>query len=229
MKSSGQLKFFFYEGLKNSEYAKIKQAERSRLHEAVKAAQEQRRMEGLLTSVQLLLTFPEPKRTGIAPDQLVTMAYHYRTELFQMSLSLTRNHSDAQDLLQETWIRVHAKAHLYNDLGGNLKGWVKVIMKNLFIAEYRAGQKMPTDFQEENDFVTTVAYNRAEEEIKKGDVLKALNKLPLNQRTICTLYWIERYKYSEIAEELNLPLGTVKNQIHLARKELKQLLGDYAI
>jgi RNA polymerase sigma-70 factor (ECF subfamily) len=140
------------------------------------------------------------------------------------AITLTRDSEAAQDLYQETLYRALANQEKYN-VGTNIKAWLYTIMRNIFINNYRRRAKQNTIFDSTpNDFllnqsqVTTV--NAAESILKLKDIQKAIQHLPEIFRNPFLLYF-DGYKYNEIAEMLQEPLGTIKSRIHFARKLLK--------
>ena len=149
--------------------------------------------------------------------------------LLSFALNLTKNMDDAKDLLQETSIRVISNKEKFNP-GTNFKAWSFTIMKNIFINNYRKQRKANTVFDSsENNFLLdsgdTVVRNGGEENVLSKELANILGKLD-DSIKVPFLMHFEGFKYQEIADELNLPLGTVKSRIFFARKELKELLKD---
>ncbi len=140
------------------------------------------------------------------------------------AFSLTRDNELAKDLLQETMYRALLNGDKYN-VGTNLKAWLYTIMRNIFINHYRrqARQKTVID-SSPNDYLinqTVVAGDDAESHIRYKELQKAVHQLPTIFKHPFMLYY-EGYKYYEISEMLNEPLGTIKSRIHFARKLLKE-------
>lgn len=158
------------------------------------------------------------------------MVIQYTNPLFGFAKNLTKDHNDANDLLQETRL----KAIKYKDKfkeGTNIKAWLFTIMKNTFINNYRKKKKKNTMFDATpNDyFINSTDHtvdNAGVSDVKLEEIHKAVQNLPEEYR-IPFMSYFEGYKYQEIADELNLPLGTVKSRIFLARKELKESLHEY--
>ena len=145
-------------------------------------------------------------------------------------MRLTRDPDDANDLLQETLMKAFIHREKFTD-GTNLKAWLYTIMKNTFITNYQrlARKKTFVDTTENLHFLNApgyVTYNGAEGSFALQDIHKAIGSLDENHRKPFVMYFTG-YKYHEIAETLRLPIGTVKNRIHLARKELKAALSIY--
>jgi RNA polymerase sigma-70 factor (ECF subfamily) len=140
------------------------------------------------------------------------------------AITLTRDHETANDLLQETMYRALANKEKYN-IGTNIKAWLYTIMRNIFINNYRRKAKQNTIFDKTpNEFLLNynqaVVANPAEGNIKLKEINAALESLPEIFRKPFMLYF-DGYKYHEIADMLEEPLGTIKSRIHFARKLLK--------
>ncbi|MBL7749832.1 MAG: RNA polymerase sigma factor [Chitinophagaceae bacterium] len=144
------------------------------------------------------------------------------------AINLTRDNEAARDLYQETLYKALANQEKYN-VGTNIKAWLFTIMRNIFINNYRRKAKQNTIFDNSpNEFLlnnrqTTVA-NAAESDLNIKAIHKAIHELPHIFRTPFLLYF-DGYKYHEIAEALNEPLGTIKSRIHFARKLLKEQIS----
>ncbi|MFN8415963.1 MAG: sigma-70 family RNA polymerase sigma factor [Cytophagaceae bacterium] len=145
---------------------------------------------------------------------------------------LTMNQEDAKDLLQDTLI----KAIKYKDSfspASNLKAWLCVIMKNTFINQYRRQnikneliKKSAINIKE--NIRANLHTNTSDSFVYNKDIQKVIDELK-DELKIPFLRFVEGFKYKEISEELNLPIGTVKSRIFLARKEMVQKLKhDYA-
>ena len=149
------------------------------------------------------------------------------TFLQPFAFSLTRDNERAKDLLQETIFRALANREKYN-VGTNIKAWLYTIMRNIFINNYRRKAKQQTIFDNsENDFFINYNQfsisNHAEGDLKLKEIRKAVSDLPAIFKNPFSLY-CDGYKYHEIAELLEEPLGTIKSRIHFARKLLKAQL-----
>ena len=146
------------------------------------------------------------------------------------AINLTRDNEAAKDLYQETLYKALANQEKYN-AGTNIKAWLFTIMRNIFINNYRRAAKQKTVFDNStNDFLlnnnqVTVA-NVAESTIEMKEIKKAIYDLPEIFKTPFSLYF-DGYKYHEIAEALNEPLGTIKSRIHFARKLLKEQISRH--
>ena len=140
------------------------------------------------------------------------------------AITLTRDSEAAKDLFQETLFRALANKDKYN-VGTNIKAWLYTIMRNIFINNYRRKAKQNTIFDSTpNDFLLNhnqaVTANEAESNLRLKDIQHAIHNLPEIFRNPFLLYF-DGFKYHEIAEMLDEPLGTIKSRIHFARKLLK--------
>jgi len=150
--------------------------------------------------------------------------------LRHFALSLTRNDEDSSDLVQETML----KALRYKDKfeeGTNLRGWLYTIMKNSFINKYRRDVKRNTFLDStDNTYFLDIPSHRTENvaELKfiRRDLENAIEELPLELKVTFTMN-VEGYKYHEIADELGIPIGTVKTRIFVARRLLRTKLATY--
>jgi len=144
--------------------------------------------------------------------------------------NLTKDSETAKDLFQETLYKALANQEKYN-VGTNIKAWLFTIMRNIFINDYRRKAKQQTIFDNTaNDFLLNydraAVFNQAETDLRVKEIHEAIHFLPEIFKTPFLLYF-EGYKYHEIAEALNEPLGTIKSRIHFARKLLKEQIKRY--
>lgn len=151
-------------------------------------------------------------------------------KMYYFALSLTSNSDKAHDLVQETYLRALTYQSKFSS-DTNLMAWVYTIMKNTFINEYRRNVKAKTTIESQSnklhisfskeDFYPSVDSIHAEKEIyKKIDLLEEEFREPFQ-------LFLSGYKYKEIADKLDLPLGTVKSRIFFTRKKLSRWLSDY--
>ena len=143
------------------------------------------------------------------------------------ALALTKNPIDAKDLVQETIYRALGNQEKFSD-GTNLKACLLAIMKNTFINNYRRSVKHNTILDATVNayylnHATDVAYNLGESNLGIESIQNAINNLAEEFR-IPFLMHKDGFKYQEIADDLDLPIGTVKSRIFLARRQLKRLL-----
>ncbi len=137
------------------------------------------------------------------------------------AITLTHDREIAQDLYQETLFKAFANRDRYQS-GTNIKAWLCTIMRNIFINEYRRNERKRAVL----DSVQYAAqYNNtalsAEGSVRLKEINNAIYNLPAIFRKVCLLY-LQGYKYNEIADALNEPLGTIKSRIHFARKLLQK-------
>lgn len=143
--------------------------------------------------------------------------------LRRMAMSLTRDKDDAHDLTQDTILKLLDNELKYTEQS-NFSGWALMVMKNLFLNNYRKVAK----FQKETDFVAvdniSVAFDETPESVMgHKEISKVVNNLPTIYKRPIVLY-LQGYSYGEIAEKLNLPIGTVKSRIFTVRKKLEAIL-----
>jgi RNA polymerase sigma-70 factor (ECF subfamily) len=142
---------------------------------------------------------------------------------------LTKNSEDSKDLYQETAFRALTNQDKFRP-GTNLKAWLFTIMRNIFINNYRKKVKANTIFDAtDNQFYLNsggeTVQNNAESDILMQELTGMIDTLDDSIRVPFLMHYYG-YKYQEIAEQLSLPLGTVKSRIFFARKELKSLIQE---
>jgi RNA polymerase sigma factor (sigma-70 family) len=147
------------------------------------------------------------------------------------AMRLTKDLEQANDLIQETVLKAFTNRDKFSE-GTNLKAWMYTIMKNTFITNYQRMVRRKTfiDTTENLHYINSsdsIAKNEAYTTFAMDDIQEALVKLDEAYKVPFMMHF-QGYKYHEIAEELNIPIGTVKNRIHIARKELKSMLMIYA-
>jgi len=163
---------------------------------------------------------------------MTALEFNYQLEKASKSLKpfavrLTKDLEDANDLIQETLYKAFTNREKFTD-GTNLKAWLYTIMKNTFITNYQRMVRRRTfiDTTENLHFINstdTIAENAASSSFAMQEISGALDGLDEVYRTPFMMYY-KGFKYHEIAERLAIPIGTVKNRIHIARKELKDKL-----
>ena len=149
--------------------------------------------------------------------------------LIRYAYSLTLNMEDAKDLVQETFLKaiLHQKAYQKDT---NLRAWLFTIMKNSFINNYRKNKRIQSVITKEdstpwvNNIPSNVIY-QADHNTQYSQILTLINTLPEEQR-IPFKMMTRGFKYCEIAKKFNIPIGTVKSRIFLARKKLSNQLGE---
>lgn len=154
----------------------------------------------------------------------------YSKHLYDHALKFTNDEDDAKDLVQETLIKGMRFCNNF-DRGTNLRGWLYVIMKNTFINEFRKAAKtkkiITTDDEiSDANLTKSAATNTANSTFAMEDINRAMASIKPEYSIPFQLYF-EGYKYEEIAEQLDVPLGTVKTHIHQARQGLQKYLALY--
>lgn len=144
--------------------------------------------------------------------------------------SLTSSNDDANDLLQDTFFKALSNKDKF-DPSTNMKAWAYTIMKNTFINNYRKAKRANTIIDDSADLYYINSNQKSlsinpDSYYNEGEIMKAIRELDDDQRIPFEMH-IEGFKYKEIAEELNLPIGTVKSRIFLTRKKLSEKLKDY--
>lgn len=158
--------------------------------------------------------------------------------LYNFAFHLTLDEDDANDLVQETFLKAYRFIASYQT-GTNAKAWLFKILKNGFINEYRRKTKQPSrvDYDDVVSYHDTddeghVEYLDLRQELFQGmvgdEVTRALSELPVDFKTIILLCDIEEFSYEEIARIIDIPIGTVRSRLHRARNILKEKLRDYA-
>lgn len=147
------------------------------------------------------------------------------------ALKLTKDNEEANDLLQETMMKAFTNRDKFAE-GTNLKAWLYTIMKNTFITNYQRMVRRNTfiDTTENLHYINSVenvTQSLAFTGFAMADMFKAIETLDEAYKVPFMMHY-RGFKYHEIAERLNIPIGTVKNRIHIARKDLKKILKVYS-
>ncbi|MBA7511333.1 ECF RNA polymerase sigma factor SigR [subsurface metagenome] len=150
--------------------------------------------------------------------------------LERFAMSLTSNTEDAKDLLQETFVKAIAYRNKFEE-NTNLKAWTFTIMKNTFINNYRRHVKANTTFDNTEDLYylnlnKESAFESPDSEFSVKEIEKKINELSDEFKQPFLMH-TQGYKYKEIADKLNLKIGTVKSRIFFTRKKLMEKLKDY--
>ncbi len=150
--------------------------------------------------------------------------------MMNFALMLTADKDDAQDLLQDTTLKVLDNQDKFID-NVNFKGWVLTIMRNIFINNYHKIVRTQAIVDQgvdlyNLDLVTESGVNTPEGSYHIQEITQAINKLSVELKIAFSMF-LSGYKYNEIAERLDVPLGTVKSRIFFARQELQKKLKDF--
>ncbi|MDE6310874.1 MAG: sigma-70 family RNA polymerase sigma factor [Muribaculaceae bacterium] len=153
-----------------------------------------------------------------------------QSNLLNFAYMLTSNRDDAYDLLQDTTLKALDNEEKYTE-GTNLKGWLFTIMRNIFINNYRRISRAATIVDTtDNQYLINLPAESATESPEgtytANEITEAINALSEDYRKPFSMH-VAGYKYEEIAEEMSLPLGTVKSRIFSARKRLQERFADY--
>lgn len=178
-------------------------------------------------------------------EQVREEAISYIDALYRTALRMTGNPADAEDLVQETYLRAFRAIDQFKP-GTNLRAWLFKIQTNAFINEYRKRTRRPrnTPLDDVEEYYLyshlvesgvqpspSITEDEILAQIDDAEVFQALDELPENFRQVVLLADVEGFAYREIAEILDVPVGTVMSRLHRARKRLKERLlsfGDHA-
>lgn len=158
--------------------------------------------------------------------------------LYNFGLRLTADPNDAEDLVQDTIVKAFRFFSSY-EKGTNAKAWLFRILKNSYINNYRRKSKKPqeVDYDEVASFYETIRAERTESsdledkmfrELIDDDLSNALDSIPEDFRTVVLLCDVEDFTYEEIANMLDVPIGTIRSRLHRGRNLLKAQLMEYA-
>ena len=166
----------------------------------------------------------------------------YAPQLYSTALRMTHNQADAEDLVQEAYLRGFRSYHTFEE-GTNLRAWLFRILTNAYINKYRAKQRRPQEtelgdteelylYKRIGSFESAAASLSAEDQFLDmftyDEVKKAVEDLPTNFRIPVLLADVEGFAYKEIAEMLDIPIGTVMSRLHRGRKAMQRALYGYA-
>lgn len=169
------------------------------------------------------------KQRAMTAIEFNTQLISFRPVLKRYAYTLTSDQDDALDLLQETYLRALSNREKFLD-ATNLKAWLYMIMKNIFINSYRRTVKAREIMQNKRDYSIAeqqASYhkNGSDSQLAEKEIKSHIAKLGEEYRIPFTRFY-DGFKYKEIADEMNLPIGTVKSRIFIARKKLMDALKD---
>ena len=169
------------------------------------------------------------------------LAIEYMPSLYTAALRMTRNPADAEDLVQETYLKAYRAFNSFTE-GTNLKAWLYRILTNTYINAYRAKKRRPEE-SDIDDLENFYLYRRlgglegatagrsAEDEVldhfTETEVKEAIEALPEQFRMAVLLGDVEGFSYKEIAEILDVPIGTVMSRLHRGRRALQKRLYEF--
>jgi RNA polymerase sigma-70 factor (ECF subfamily) len=177
-----------------------------------------------------------------AREDFTNDAMQYAPQLFATALRMTRNRADAEDLVQETFLKGWRAFDSYQQ-GTNLRAWLFRIMTNTFINKYNSQQRRPQEteldeveemflFRRMGAFDQSKMSQSAEDQMLElftdDEVKNAIESLPETFRIPVLLSDVEGFSYKEIAEMLEVPIGTVMSRLHRGRKAMQKMLYEYA-
>jgi RNA polymerase sigma-70 factor (ECF subfamily) len=169
-------------------------------------------------------------------------AMQYAPQLYSAALRMTRKPADAEDLVQETFLKAYRSFATFEE-GSNLRAWLYRILTNTYINMYRARQRRPQEsdlgdledlylYRRIGSIEAAAASRSAEDQLfdlfTDDEVKQALENLPENFRLPVLLADVEGFSYKEIAEMLDIPIGTVMSRLHRGRKGMQRALVDFA-
>jgi RNA polymerase sigma-70 factor, ECF subfamily len=175
--------------------------------------------------------------------RLEQAALEHIDALYRTALRMTRNASDAEDLVQEAYLRAFRSLHQFTE-GTNLRAWLFRILTNTYINEYRRRQRRPSssslDDLEEFYLYDHLVDSRVQppderpedvviQRLTVDNVIQAIESLPEEFRQVVLLADVEGFSYREIAEIVDIPVGTVMSRLFRARRRLQRQLYDFAI
>jgi RNA polymerase sigma-70 factor (ECF subfamily) len=170
-------------------------------------------------------------------------AMQFAPQLYSADMRMTRNPADAEDLVQETFLKAYRAYHTFEE-GTNLKAWLYRILTNTYINKYRKDSRRPSEVDlgavedlylyrnigsEESAEAARSTEERVLDGLVESDIKKAVEDLPENFRLPVLLADLAGFSYKEIADILDIPIGTVMSRLHRGRKAMEKSLWDYAV
>lgn len=169
-------------------------------------------------------------------------ALQYNRQLYSAAMRMTRNPADAEDLVQETYLKAYRAYHTFTE-GTNLKAWLYRILTNTYINKYRKDSRRPNEVDlgtvedlylyrrigsEESAEASRTTEDRVLDGLVESDIKEAVEELPETFRLPVLLADLEGFSYKEIAEILDIPIGTVMSRLHRGRKAMQKRLWEFA-
>lgn len=169
-------------------------------------------------------------------------AMQYTRQLYSAALRMTRNPADAEDLVQETYLKAYRAYHTFQE-GTNLKAWLYRILTNTYINKYRKDSRRPSEVDlgtvedmylyrrlgsEESAEAARTTEDRVLDGLVESEIKQAVEELPDSFRMPVLLADLEGFSYKEIAEILDIPIGTVMSRLHRGRKAMQKRLWEFA-
>ncbi|HUF14734.1 MAG TPA: sigma-70 family RNA polymerase sigma factor [Acidimicrobiia bacterium] len=169
-------------------------------------------------------------------------ALQYSRQLYSAAMRMARNPADAEDLVQETYLKAYRAYHTFQE-GTNLKAWLYRILTNTYINKYRKESRRPNEVDlgdvedlylyrrlgsEDTAEVSRTTEDRVLDGLVESDIKAAVEELPENFRLPVLLADLEGFSYKEIAEILDIPIGTVMSRLHRGRKAMQKRLWEFA-
>jgi RNA polymerase sigma-70 factor (ECF subfamily) len=153
-------------------------------------------------------------------------AYIHYNYLVNIAKRFTQNQMDAEDLVQDTYIRAFKFYDTFQQ-GSNCRAWLYTIMKNMFFNYYRKKKNITEIHVDE--FPEKPEFSNAENVLAREELLKLMEKIREEFKRVIILFHLEGYTLKEISEQLSWPVGTVKSRLHRGRKEFRKLLCKYNV
>ena len=169
-------------------------------------------------------------------------AMQFARQLYSAAMRMTRNRADAEDLVQETYLKAYRAYDSFEE-GTNLKAWLYRILTNTYINKYRKESRRPSEVDlgavedlylyrrmgsEETAEAARTTEDRVLDSLVESDIKRAVESLPENFRLPVLLADLEGFSYKEIAEILDIPIGTVMSRLHRGRKAMQKRLWEFA-
>jgi RNA polymerase sigma-70 factor (ECF subfamily) len=169
-------------------------------------------------------------------------ALQYSRQLYSAAMRMARNRADAEDLVQETFLKAYRAYDTFTE-GTNLKAWLYRILTNTYINKYRRDSRRPSEVDlgdvedlylyrrigsEDAAEASRTTEDRVLDGLVESDIKAAIEELPENFRLPVLLADLEGFSYKEIADILDIPIGTVMSRLHRGRKAMQKRLWEYA-